>query len=432
MKRILLSLIIFQLSFSGVAAQSSPEADPNFYIYLCFGQSNMEGNAAAESVDKTNIDNRFQMLATCNFDSPKRTLGQWYKATPPIVNPIGKLGMSDYFGRTMVAAMPANVRIGVVAVAMGGSPIEMFDKDKYKKKLEDNPNEWWATLSKNYYGGNPYGRLIDMGKKAQEVGIIKGILLHQGCSNNGDPNWPNMVKKIYNDMLTDLGLSADSVPLFAGETLRQEYGGSCYAHNTQVNRLPQVIPTSHVISSAGCFGNGQDSWHFSAKGYRVMGKRYAYSALKVMGRETRIDPEYAMVSTLKNFFQPTGFDTEYKYKLGGKRDMVLWGTFADKHRELLNDETTFSSEDFNVTAEGKLTASEEKLGIVNAQYTDFLGEEHNIAIQVLVYSAAITSVLNDAEDTTIYTLDGRRIEKSLDNLSPGIYICNGKKIIVKP
>lgn len=27
------------------------EVDPNFYVYLCFGQSNMEGNAQWESVD---------------------------------------------------------------------------------------------------------------------------------------------------------------------------------------------------------------------------------------------------------------------------------------------------------------------------------------------------------------------------------------------
>jgi len=390
----------------------------------------MEGNATPESVDKTNIDNRFQMLATCEFSSPKRTTGQWYKATPPIVNPWGGLGMADYFGRTMVAALPANVRVGVVDVAIGGIAIEGFMPDKIAGILASA--EAWQAERIRAYGSNPYQRLVDMGKKAQEVGIIKGVLLHQGCSNNGDPNWPNNVKKIYNNMLTDLGLSADSVPLFAGETLRQEYGGSCYAHNTQVNRLPQVIPTSHVISSAGCYGNGQDPWHFSAKSYRIMGKRYAYSALKVMGRETRVDPEYAMVSTLKNFFLPTGFDTEYKYKLNGKPSMVLWGTFADKHRELLTDETTFTSDDFTVTADGKLTASEEKLGIVTAHYTDFLGEEHNVPIQVLVYSAAITSVLNDAEDTTIFTLDGRRVEKSIDNLSPGIYICNGKKIIVKP
>ena len=192
------------------------EVDPNFHIYICFGQSNMEGNAQWQSQDVGNVDERFQMLATCNFDNPKRTLGNWYKAECPIVSPQGKLGPTDYFGRTMVAHLP-DIKIGVIAVAMGGSPIEMFDKDKYQQKLNENPNEWWAQLSKWYYGGNPYGRIIEMAKKAQEVGVIKGILLHQGCSNCGDPNWPDMVNKIYKDMLKDLGLQAAAVPLFAGE-----------------------------------------------------------------------------------------------------------------------------------------------------------------------------------------------------------------------
>ena len=31
--------------------------DENFYIYLCFGQSNMEGNAQPESIDQT-VDER--------------------------------------------------------------------------------------------------------------------------------------------------------------------------------------------------------------------------------------------------------------------------------------------------------------------------------------------------------------------------------------
>ena len=61
------------------------EVDPNFYVYLCFGQSNMEGNAAPESVDYENISPRFQMLACVDFQNPARTMGQWYTATPPIV-----------------------------------------------------------------------------------------------------------------------------------------------------------------------------------------------------------------------------------------------------------------------------------------------------------------------------------------------------------
>jgi hypothetical protein len=35
--------------------------DPNFYIFLCFGQSNMEGNARFQPQDTT-VDNRFQVL----------------------------------------------------------------------------------------------------------------------------------------------------------------------------------------------------------------------------------------------------------------------------------------------------------------------------------------------------------------------------------
>ena len=265
------------------------EVDPNFHIYICFGQSNMEGNAQWESQDVGNVDERFQMLATCNFDNPKRTLGNWYKAICPIVNPQGKLGPSDYFGRTMVAHLPDN-KIGVIAVAMGGSPIEMFDKDKYQQKLQDNPNEWWAQLAKWYYGGNPYGRIIEMAKKAQEVGVIKGILLHQGCSNCGDPNWPDMVKKIYNDMLSDLGLQAEDVPLLAGEVEYQNMGGGCSSHNVQVDRLPSVIPTAHVVSAKYLPGNGTDPWHFSAQGYRLFGQRYAQIMLSVVyGLEIDID-----------------------------------------------------------------------------------------------------------------------------------------------
>ena len=184
MKRILFVAVLLATALLGAKA----DVDPNFYIYICFGQSNMEGNAQPESIDKntSTIDNRFRLLATCNFSSPSRKMGNWYKATPPLVSPNGGLGPTDYFGRMMCENLPQEVRIGVIPVAMGGSPIEMFDKDKYQQKLKDNPNEWWATLAKNHYGGNPYGRIIEMAKKAQEVGVIKGILLHQGCSNCGD------------------------------------------------------------------------------------------------------------------------------------------------------------------------------------------------------------------------------------------------------
>ena len=360
------------------------DVDPNFHIYLCFGQSNMEGNAQWEEVDNE-VDSRFQMLATTNFDNPKRTMGNWYTANCPIVSPVGKLGPTDYFGRTMVAAMPTNVKIGVVAVAMGGSPIEMFDKDKYEQKLKDNPTEWWAQLSKNYYGSNPYGRLIEMAKKAQESGVIKGILLHQGCSNCGNPEWPNMVKKIYNDMLADLNLNAEDVPLFVGETEYENMGGGCSSHNTVVAKIPSVIPTGHVVSAEGIPGNGTDAWHFSAAGYRTLGKRYAFEALKVMGKDTKANADYNMADNLKKFFTIESFENsdDMTVRLGSTKRLVITGKFADGHTEPLTNDAVISSDDFTIE-DGVLKANEAKKGVISVSYTDFLGNQiqKNINVEV--------------------------------------------------
>ena len=409
------------------------DADPNFHVYLCFGQSNMEGNAQWETVDK-DVDERFQMLATTDFDNPKRTLGKWYTANCPIVNPIGKLGLSDYFGRTMVAASPSDVKIGVVAVAMGGSPIEMFDKDLYEAKLKANSGEWWAQLAVKYYGGNPYQRLIDMAKLAQEKGVIKGILLHQGCSNNGNPNWPTMVKKIYNDILTDLGLDADDVPLFAGETKRQDMGGGCYHHNAVVAKLPEVIPTAHVVSSENIPGNGTDAWHFSALGYRIFGKRYAFAALQTAGQETKANADYMMPENLKNFFTPTAFEKDLTAKSGSLLKLKLTGIFADKHREDLTTEATFSSTDYTIT-DGKIRLGEEgSTGTVTAVFTDFFGTKHTITLNITAGEPAgftdLTSadllttqdfyIIGTADNKMFYGIDNQNLgyeeaDKVLDN-----------------
>ena len=369
------------------------DVDPNFHIYLCFGQSNMEGNAQWEDVDNE-VDLRFKMLATTNFDNPKRTMGNWYTANCPIVSPVGKLGPTDYFGRTMVAAMPTNVKIGVVAVAMGGSPIEMFDKDKYEQKLKENPTEWWAQLSKNYYGSNPYGRLIEMGKKAQESGVIKGILLHQGCSNCGNPEWPNMVKKIYNDMLADLNLNAEDVPLFVGETEYENMGGGCSSHNTVVAKIPSVIPTGHVVSAEGIPGNGTDAWHFSAAGYRTLGKRYAFEALKVMGKDIKANADYNMAENLKKFFTIKSFENsdDMTVRLGSTKRLVITGKFADGHTEPLTNDVVISSDDFTIE-DGVLKANEAKKGVISVSYTDFLGNKLQKDINVEVSDQGPNHVL---------------------------------------
>jgi hypothetical protein len=181
-----------------------------------------------------------------------------------------------------------------------------------------------------------------------------------------------MVKKIYNDMLSDLGLSADTVPLFVGETLRQENGGSCYAHNTQVARMPSVVPTSHVVSSEDCPGNGKDPWHFNPLGYRIIGKRYAFEALKLMGRELMAEADYQIPSQQKKFYSAKSLDvpSEVSAVPGDRIPGGITATFEDGHKENVSAYTDFTSEDV-VFENGALSPRHEGKGTAEAVYTDF-------------------------------------------------------------
>ena len=264
----------FLLSNSNAFSQ-----DPNFQIYLCIGQSNMEGASRAEVQDST-VNPRFQVMEAVNCDNLGRKMGSWYKALPPLCRCKTNLGPTDYFGRTMVANLPENVKVGVIVVAIGGCKIELFDKDNYLSYVETAPG-WMKGMIKEY-DGNPYGRLVEMAKLAQREGVIKGILLHQGESNSNDSLWTRKVKGVYDNLMKDLNLDPKNVPLLAGETVNADQNGICAGMNTIIVTLPKTLPNSYVISSAGC-ADGPDNLHFSAAGYRELGKRYAEKMLSLLG-----------------------------------------------------------------------------------------------------------------------------------------------------
>ena len=272
----LLTTILLLLISSSAFSQ-----DPNFYIYLCFGQSNMEGNARFEPQDTT-VDKRFKVMETIDCPSLKRTKGSWYTAVPPLCRCYTGLTPADYFGRTMVAHLSEKIKVGIINVAVGGCKIELFDEDNYPAYVSKAP-EWMLGMIKEY-DGNPYGRLVEMAKLAQKDGVIKGILLHQGESNPNDSLWTKKVKDIYDHLMRDLNLDPKNVPLLAGETVNADQGGACAGFNKIMATLPQTLPNSYIIPSTGCIGI-HDHLHFSAEGYRKLGKRYAVKMLSLLGIE---------------------------------------------------------------------------------------------------------------------------------------------------
>lgn len=305
MKRTLLSLAIAAFALLGTKVQAQ---DPNFHIYLCFGQSNMEGAARVQQQDVEGISDRFLLMPAVDFPEneaasepikfpdgrimrmpqnvrpavvePKK-MGHWYKAYPPLCRPGTGMTPVDYFGRTLTENLPENIRVGVINVAIGGCSIDAFIPEKAENYCLNESPAWmkpWCAA----YDNNPYKRLVEMAKLAQKDGVIKGILIHQGETNNSDPQWPANVKRVYDSLIKDLGLEGEVIPLLVGEVVNNDRGGTCAAHNETIAKVPQVIPNAHVISSSGCT-NARDLLHFDAAGYREFGRRYGAMMLELLG-----------------------------------------------------------------------------------------------------------------------------------------------------
>ena len=280
MRRIVLFVVLLATRLLGANAA----VDPNFYIFLCFGQSNMEGAARPEAEDIKSPGPRFLLMPAVDDPQRGRKMGEWCEASAPLCRPNTGLTPADWFGRTMIETLPDNIRVGVIHVAIGGIKIEGFMPDQIADYVKTAPG--WMKGMLEAYGNNPFERLVTLAKKAQQDGVIKGVLMHQGESNTGDPEWAAKVQKVYDNLLGELQLKPEEVPLLAGEVVQANGEGVCIGCNKQIDDLPKTLHTAHVISSTGCT-NGPDKLHFDAAGYRELGRRYGEKMLSLLGYQVR-------------------------------------------------------------------------------------------------------------------------------------------------
>ncbi len=274
-----LKSLLFFLTVVLFCGCKSTSNKPERYVFLCLGQSNMEGNAKIEAQDTVNVNERFQVMSTIDCADLGREKGQWYTAVPPLCRCNTGLTPADYFGRELVNNLPENITVGVINVAVGGCKIELFEKDSCESYMATAPD--WMIGMLNAYDNNPYERLVEMAKLAQQDGVIKGILLHQGESNTNDTLWTQKVKTVYDNLIADLNLNPAEVPLLAGELVNADQKGACASMNAIIATLPEVIPNSYIIPSDGC-PSAFDHLHFTAEGYRMLGKRYAKQMLQIL------------------------------------------------------------------------------------------------------------------------------------------------------
>ena len=282
------------LSVFAVGANAAP--NPNFHIYIAYGQSNMAGNGdIIPAEDQANPPKNFIMLASHNANASQRSgktnqsikTGEWSPAIPPMFHAFENLSPADYFGRAMVDSLPG-VTVGIIPVAIGAVSIRAFDKDQYEAYFRGDGKDIMNWGWPKDYDNNPPGRILELAKKAKEVGVIKGFIFHQGESDGTDANWRKTVYKTYKDVIDALDLDENEVPFVAGELL-QEGNNCCGSKNSGIAQLKNNFKKFGLASSKGLKGNGKDPYHFGREGVIELGRRYVHEMLKLIDKT--IDPD---------------------------------------------------------------------------------------------------------------------------------------------
>ncbi len=239
-----------------VAAFAAEPAMPNIrpadlQLYLLIGQSNMAGRGELEDQDRQ-AHPRVLMFTKDN---------QWAPAVDPLHfdKPIAGVSLGSTFGRVMAEA-DEKVTIGLIPCAVGGTPLKRWQK-----------------------GGDLWKQAVARTQAAMKDGTLQGILWHQGESDSGDEATAESYGQRLAEMVIDLRkeLDAPDVPFVAGKlgdflAEKSKDGQPSYWKlvNKNIEALPQLVPHTAVIESAGLKSKA-DKVHFDAASLREFGRRYA-------------------------------------------------------------------------------------------------------------------------------------------------------------
>lgn len=286
------------VALAALSSCSKPAPEPQKIFFLAIGQSNMVGKGEVSAED-TIVSPRFLNLAST--ENADRQIGEWRVARPGNCRPgydyQNYVSLTDHFGKTLLEYLPETDSVGVLQVGVDGCPMRLFDPDQYQGFVDSCQMDW-MNGQLDAYDRKPYERLITLAKKAQTEGwVIRGILVHQGETDAYSDYWPVETNRVYQNLLNVLGLSAENVPLIAGEAIGIDQNGVCAHCNPTIDRLHDFVPTGWTISAYGC-EKGPDNLHFSAAGYHRLGRRYAIKWLQLNGYEVEDDADSKLQNEL--------------------------------------------------------------------------------------------------------------------------------------
>lgn len=317
----LLKLAVCLLFSFGTYGQKIDSNKP-MELYLLIGQSNMAGRGTIDAESEKTSAN-ILMLDKAN---------NWVLAKDPMHfdKTYAGVGPGLSFAKAMLEGQK-KTKIGLIPCAWGGSPIKV-----------------WSPGAK-YFQNFPYDEAIARAKVAMQNGELKGILWHQGESDNDAEK-----SKIYFEKLKGLvanlrrDLNAPDLPFVAGEIGR--FNKEDYI-NTIVNKLPEQVEHTAVVSSEGLVDKG-DHLHFDSASARELGKRYAKAmdklsketSTKVSKKKAKVvltfdDAEISHYTNVAGLLKKFGFDATFfvcefpSRNSDEKKEYMNWSQIQELHKK---------------------------------------------------------------------------------------------------
>lgn len=248
-------LFYFLMTTCFILKAQTSKVDSNFHLYLLVGQSNMAGRGALNTENKI-ANTKILMLDSNN---------NWVPAKDPVhfdkLNAVGVGPALSFANEMLKNSSNPNVTIGLIPCAWGGSPIKAWDKDV-------------IYLNRVY----PYNNAIARANAAEKSGVLKGILWHQGESDNDSIKASRYLAKLQNLIKRfRVDLNQPELPFIAGEI---GYFNKVNYINAVINQLPNGVKSTAVVSAVNLQDKG-DLLHFNTTSALELGKRYATAMMSV-------------------------------------------------------------------------------------------------------------------------------------------------------
>ena len=243
-------------------------------VYLLLGQSNMAGRGEMLEEDYAVIPDVY-LLDSEGKPVPAAGPMNIYSSIRK-TDKMQAMGPGASFAKTITEQTGRKVLL--VVNARGGSSINDWRKDLVSYIKVGN--------SSKYTSVSYYGEALRRAQQAMQYGALKGIIWHQGCSDQSDDRYVSRLTYVVEDFRKDLG--AD-VPFIAGQL--GGWRSSSAGFNERITRINKYLIWSDWVSSKDCqpivtaSSDGQpdeDDPHFNRASQILMGKRYAQKILDIV------------------------------------------------------------------------------------------------------------------------------------------------------